>query len=916
MSTTPDSTRATARAVATLDDAHILPVADVHAALRTDLHTGLEPTAAAQRLAEHGPNQLAQRPRRPGWLRFADQFRSVLILVLVAAAVLAGIVGDPKDTIVITIVLLINATIGFVMESRAERSLDALRDMLSPVARVRRGGRATEIDAAAVVPGDLLLLEAGDRVAADGRLVLAANVEIDESALTGESQPVAKTVDPVPADPGQEIPLAERTSMAYMNTTLTRGRAEVVVTATGMDTEVGGIADMLGRSTEPPSPLQVQIDSVGKRIAVIGGVAVAVYAALALLRGESLGELALSAVALAVATVPEGLPAVLALTLALGVNRMAGHGAIVKRLASVETLGSATVVCSDKTGTLTLNQMTTRTVVARGRRYTVTGEGYAPVGVITDATTGRNDLPAAVLLPFALCNDAALDRAGGIVGDPTEAALVVLAAKAGLDVDVLRGRHPRVAEVPFDAAHKWMATLHDEDGAVRAFVKGAPDVLLARCSAVEGPDGPIPLDDEHRSGIANQVRDLAAQGLRVLAAATTLLDDAGDPAALPGRLTGLTLVGLVGIADPPRAEARAAVAECHAAGIAVKMITGDHRETAASIAAQLGIRGDVATGHDLDRMGDAGLAERIEDIAVFARVAPEHKVAIVRALTDRGEVVAMTGDGVNDAAALRAAHIGVAMGITGTEVTKEAGSMILADDNFATIVRAVREGRGIYDNVVKFVRFQLSTNIGAILTFLGAAVMGLPAPLAAIQVLWVNIIMDGPPAIALGVDPPRRGLMNDPPRRPTDRILNLRRLGRMFRAGAIMAIGTLSLLAWAIGAHGTDVALTMAFTTFVLFQFFNALNARAEHETVFTRHLFSNRWLWISFAVVVALQILIVEIPPLADVFGTVALTGGQWLLCVTVAATVLVVEEAITLAGRLRTPQRSTRPAPTGERS
>ncbi|HYO03547.1 MAG TPA: HAD-IC family P-type ATPase [Mycobacterium sp.] len=880
---------------------------DVSAALSVDPAVGLSEEEVGSRLALYGPNQLAEAARRPALLRFADQFRSVLILVLIAAAVLAGVVGDVKDTIVITVVLLINATIGFVMENRAERSLDALRDMLSPTARVRRSGRTAEIDASELVPGDLVLLEAGDRVPADGRLLVAQSVEVDESALTGESQPVVKGTAAVGADGGTEVPLAERTDMAYMNTTLTRGRAELVVTATGMATAVGGIAGMLARSTEPASPLQMQIDSVGKRIALIGGIAVALYAGLAFARGESPAEVALSAVALAVATVPEGLPAVLALTLALGVARMAKQGAIVKRLASVETLGSATVVCSDKTGTLTLNQMTAREVAARGCHYRVEGEGYQSAGEIVDVDSGRRGLAAAVVIPFALCSDAVVaasepDReVAGIVGDPTEGALVVLAAKAGIDVERLRREHRRVGEVPFDSARKWMATLHAEQTRVRVYAKGAPDVLLARCSHLDGLDGPIPLDEAARSAVLADIATFASRGLRVLAAATTLLDDVpAESDALVDTLTGLTFVGIVGIADPPRPEAREAVARCHRAGIAVKMITGDHRDTAAAIAGELGIPGDVVTGADLDRMGEAALRERISDIGVFARVAPEHKVMIIEALTRTGQVAAMTGDGVNDAAALRTAHIGVAMGITGTEVTKEAGAMILADDNFATIVGAVREGRAIYDNVVKFIRFQLSTNIGAILSFLGAAVAGLPAPLAAIQVLWVNIIMDGPPAIALGVDPARPGLMGGPPRPSGERILNLRRLGRIFRAGLVMAAGTLGLLAWARGEWSQEAALTMAFTTFVLFQFFNALNARTESTTVFRRQTFTNRWLWISFGAVVALQVAIVQIPLLGVVFGTVPLDTGQWLLCLAVAATVLIVEELVKLVARL----------------
>jgi P-type Ca2+ transporter type 2C len=456
-----------------------------------------------------------------------------------------------------------------------------------------------------------------------------------------------------------------------------------------------------------------------------------------------------------------------------------------------------------------------------------------------------------------------------------------------------------MSTVPFDAERKWMATLHQEDDAVRVHVKGAPDVLLARCTAMRTSEGVQPLDDAGRARVLDQVQDLGSQGLRTLASATAVLPSAAavlEPEAVVDLLTELTLVAVVGITDPPRPEARDAVAECHRAGIDVKMITGDHRDTAAAIAQELGIRGEVVTGAELDAMGPDGLAGRIEEVGVFARVSPEHKVAIVQALTARGHVAAMTGDGVNDAAALRSAHIGVAMGITGTEVTREAGAMILTDDNFATIVRAVREGRGIYDNVVKFVRFQLSTNIGAILSFLGAAVVGLPAPLAAIQVLWVNIIMDGPPAIALGVDPPRRGLMDDPPRLSTERVLNTRRLGRMLRSGVVMAAGTLGVLAWAGEAHTEAVALTMAFTTFVLFQFFNALNARAERETVFTRHLFSNRWLWISFGAVVALQVAIVQLPVLHDIFRTTTLTAGQWATCAAVAVSVLLVEEAVKL--------------------
>lgn len=913
MSTSSTTTPHAGRAVL---DPHLRPAAEVAAGAGLDPRSGLEVAEVLRRRAEYGANELARQPRRAAWLRFLDHFRSLLIVILMGAAVLAGVIGDLKDTIVIAVVLLLNATIGFVQENRAERSMDALRDMLVPVARVRRGGQEQQIDAAGLVPGDLVVLNAGNRVPADGRLLVAESMEVDESALTGESQPVAKSTALVsPAVSGDKVPLADRTGMTYTNTTLTRGRGELVVTAIGMSTEVGAIADMLQSGKEPQTPLQVQLDALGKRIAIIGVIAVALYAVLALLRGEPVAEIALSAVALAVATVPEGLPAVLALTLALGASRMARHGAIIKRLASVETLGSATVVCSDKTGTLTLNQMTARALVHAGRQVRIEGEGYLPRGALLDHQTGEPapDLHG-LLEPLVLCSDAVLtgsdpgvpasDGAAprlGIVGDPTEAALVVVAAKAGIDAGAVRAARPRIAEVPFDSARKFMATVHDEDGRARAYLKGAPDVLLARVTAVLTADGVIPLEDTERTRVAAEVSDLASRGLRVLAAATTLLDDVEvtgsvvDPAAeLADRLTGLTLLGLVGIADPPRPQARDAIALAHRAGVDVKMITGDHRDTAAAIAVELGIRGTVITGTEIESLSAHELSGRIEEIGVFARVDPEHKVAIVNALTGRGHIVAMTGDGVNDAAALRTAHMGVAMGITGTEVTKEASDMILTDDDFSSIVRAVRQGRAIYDNIVKFVRFQLSTNIGAILTFIGASALGMPAPLTAIQILWVNIIMDGPPALALAVDPARPGLMDEPPRRPEERILNRTRLLRMFRAGLIMAVGTLAVLTIARGQTAEAVALTMTFTTFVLFQFFNALNARAEDRTVFTRHLFTNRWLWISLGSVVLLQILAVQLPVLHDIFETTSLDGYQWLICAAVASSVLIIEEAI----------------------
>ncbi|CAL9649143.1 cation-translocating P-type ATPase [Streptomyces sp. enrichment culture] len=866
-------------------DAHLRPTVDVAGMLGVDPATGLTSADAQERAVACGTNELAAPARRPQWLRLLDQFRSWLIGILLAAAVVAGVVGEVKDALVITVVLLVNAVVGYVQERRAERSLEALRSMLVPIARVRRDGEVTTVPARTLVPGDVVLLEAGDRVPADGRLLVAESVEAAEAALTGESHPVAKTAAPGVTAGVDAVGVAERTGMLFMNTALTRGRAEMIVTATGMRTEVGAIADELRTGGDPPSPLQVQMDSLGRRLALISGVAVAAYALAALVRGEEPADLALRAVALAVAAIPEGLPAVLALTLALGVHRMARRGAVVKRLASVEALGSATVVCSDKTGTLTLNEMTARALWTAGRRYEVSGEGYGGDGALRQ-TDGHDapDLRDAVL-PFALCNDARL-TADGVIGDPTEAALLVLAAKTGLD-PALIGRTPRTGEVPFDPAAKYMATFHSgTDGTKHVHAKGAVEVLLDRCTHVLTDDGPAPLTAEHRREITAVARRMGSAGLRVLGAATTVKDRWE-----PLEPTGLTLTAIVGIADPPRPQARQAVAVARAAGVHVKMITGDHADTATAIAGELGITGDVVTGAELAAMSEQDLTERIEDIAVFARVAPEHKVAIVRTLTRRGHIVAMTGDGVNDAAALRAAHIGVAMGVTGTDVAKEAADVVLTDDDFSTLVRAMREGRSIYDNIVTFVRFQLSTNIGAVLTLLATVLAGLPAPLSAIQLLWVNIIMDGPPAMALGVDPPTDDVMHRPPRSPAERILDTRRLTAVVRAGTVMAAGTVAVFAAARHLTDTPTATTMAFTTFVLFQLCNALAARSETGPVVGRHQLRNRTLWICLATVLALQITAVQVPLAQGVFDTVALDTAQWAVCLLTASTVLLTE-------------------------
>jgi Ca2+-transporting ATPase len=893
---------------------HTFETDDVARRLDVDLGTGLSSAEVARRTEEFGANRLAEPPRRPKWKLFLDQFRSGIVVILIVAAVIAGAIGDLKDAVVIGVVLLINAVLGYAQEAKASSALDALKKMLVSRVRVRRDGAVAEVITDDLVPGDVVLLEAGDRVPADGRVTLAANLLVDEAALTGESVPVEKDTSVTAAVDG---PLGDRHGAVYMNTTVVRGRAEMVVTGTGMRTEMGKVADLLGNAEVGETPLQKQLDGLSKRLAVIAIVAVAAVFFLQLAQGEDLGEAAIGAVALAVAAIPEGLPAVVTVTLAVGISQMAKRNAIVKRLHSVETLGSTTTICSDKTGTLTLNQMTAREVVRGGHVWTVKGEGYSIDGEFVDATgeVVGGDALVATLTPAALCADAVArkgaDGRPDVIGDPTEVALVVLAAKTGIDVEALRAERPRVGEVPFDSTTKYMATFHHhgpaDSGEVVLFVKGAPDVLLDRASSFLDHDGEVrPLDGEARAARQADNDRLASQGMRVLTLASRVLP-AADVVGADGTIDepeqwvgDLVLHALVGIVDPPRSEARDAIALCHRAGIGVKMITGDHAVTAGAIAAELGITGRVVTGAELTAMSDEELAEQIEGIGVCARVSPEHKVRVVTALQSRGQVVAMTGDGVNDAAALRTADIGVAMGITGTEVTKEAGDMVLTDDNFATIVGAVERGRTIYDNIVKFVRFQLSTNLGAIATILGASLFGFPVPFTPIQVLWVNLIADGPPAISLGVDPPSKGVMQRSPRPAGAPILSVARVARLVFFALVMAVGTLGLFVYARDTWDEATGLTMAFTVFVLFQMVNVFNARTEYGTVFSRYVFTNGKLWLAVIGVCVLQYLATAWGPMQSLFGTEYLTPGQWALCFAVALSVLLAEELRKLVARL----------------
>ncbi|WP_081240938.1 cation-translocating P-type ATPase [Streptomyces viridosporus] len=892
---------------------YALPPDEALRHLGVEAAAGLSSAEVTRRRERHGPNRLAESPREPRWRAFLRQFKDLLILILLAAAVVSLVVTREWETpLVIALVVVLNATIGFVQESRAEASLEALKKMLVTTADVRRDGRMARVDAAELVPGDVVVLEAGDRVPADGRLLSATGLEIQESSLTGEAQAVPKSAD-ARIDP--RAALGDRATAVFMNTTVTRGRGEVLVTATGMRTETGRIAHMLHEAEPEPTPLQRQIAALGRTLALIAGAVIVVVFALGLVRGQDFGDLFISAVSLAVAAIPEGLPAVVAFTLAMGTGRMAARGAVVKRLASVETLGSTSQICTDKTGTLTLNQMTARELMLADRRFTVSGEGYSTDGRIR--TTDGGPLPDAVdeaLVAMALCTDAEL-RDGDVVGDPTEGALLVLAEKGGVDVSVLRSQRPRVREVPFDSDHKFMATFHrwtDDAGGdvVRCFVKGAPDVLAGRADRYLGGDGVVPFDEAARERYDRANATLAEQGMRVLAVATEDFapgeaEAAEDPKEVLDRLV---LIALVGIVDPPRPEAKQAIAQCREAGIRVRMITGDHAVTAAAIARELGIPGGAVTGDDLDRIPDDGeLARRLDDTGVVARVSPAHKIRIVRALQARGDVVAMTGDGVNDAPALRKADIGVAMGRSGTEVTKEASTMVLTDDNFATIVSAVREGRGIYDNIVKFTRFQLSTALGFVLVFLIASLTGVAggAPFTALQILFVNLVMDGPPAMSLGVDPVGPDAMSRSPRPARERILTRERLWRILLSSTVMAAGTLAVLALAPGPDPVlgepTTAATMAFVTFVFFQAFNLLNVRHPTRSVLSRETLANTSAFVATGAVILLLALVVEVDAVHGFFTTTDLTAGQWLVCAAVGSSVLVAGELLKAVLRTR---------------
>ncbi|MDH3624363.1 MAG: cation-translocating P-type ATPase [Myxococcales bacterium] len=865
---------------------HTLPFHSVLSHLSSGPH-GLGEVEVEHRLSLYGPNELDAVDRVSPWTVLLGQFKNVLIIILLIATAISAFVGHGVEAIAIAVIVLFAVVLGFVQEYRAERAIEALRRMAAPTVTVIRDGREIEIPARQLVPGDLILLHAGDKVAADARLIKSVNLQVDEAALTGESVPVEKNTEPLG---GEDLALGDRSNMVFAGTIATYGRGRAVVVGTGMNTQFGRIAQMLQSVESGKTPLQKNLDKVGRVLGLAALVVVTAIVAMGMLRGQPLLEMFIFGIALAVAVVPEALPAVVTISLAIGVQRMAKRNALVRRLPAVETLGSTSVICSDKTGTLTRDEMTARKLYTPERTLTISGGGYEPEGEFSldDSAVELSTQETELLRAAALVSDAHLvrdDAHGGwhIKGDPTEGAMIVAAAKAGLQKGDLDLQFPRIGEIPFTSETKRMTTLHSIANNQVAYAKGAPETILNSCSLQLTGRGQVALGDADREAILEAIQQMASEALRVLAVASKADATLGDAER------EMTFLGLVGMIDPPRPEAKAAVERCQEAGIRVVMITGDHPLTAQAVARELGLlrAGRAVTGAELEDMSDEELERDVENVELYSRVSPADKLRIVTALQKRGHVAAMTGDGVNDAPALKKADIGIAMGITGTDVSKEAAAMTLTDDNFASIVAAVEEGRGIFENIKKYLMYLLSSNIGEIGLMAGATIADLPLPLTAVQILYVNLATDGLPALALAVDPPEDDLMERAPRDArtgvfTRPVVILMALGGLWSTAVNLAIFT-----WALKSGGSVAhAMTMTFVSLVLIQFFKAYNFRSDRRSILHRP-FSNKWLNLAISWELVLLLFIVSFPPLHEPFGTYALSKNDWLIAICAALTI-----------------------------
>lgn len=875
---------------------HTLTADETQQKLELNLDRGLTTAEAQARLAAHGPNLLTEKPGTPAWVLFLHQFKSPLIYVLLAAAIIAAFLGEFKDAGVIFGVLMLNAIIGFIQEGRAERSMAALKKLSSPQTHVRRDGKTLSIPSRDLVPGDVMIIAAGDKIAADARLTDVAALIALEGALTGESTGVNKKLDALP----DETPLADRKNMVFAGTVIASGRGEAVVVATGMKTELGKIATMVQEAGETLTPLQVRLKQFSKLIIIVVLSVMGLVFVLGVWRGLPMRDIFMVALSQAVSAIPEGLPVAVTVALAVGMQRMAKRRAIIRKLAAVETLGSATVICTDKTGTLTKNEMSVTRIILPGRKLTVTGIGYDPKGEFQEnghavSIEDGTDLRA-LLECGALCNDSTLGN-GQITGDPTEGALVVAAEKAGIQTDEFRRQHKRAWEIPFDAKYRMMATGHPgPNGTLRICVKGAPEEVMALCATLRRDAKPAAFGDADREAIREAQKELSGDGLRVLAfaegaLAKNALTDSYD--CLRGKLTFL---GLMAQIDPPRPEVREAVALCKQAGVRTVMVTGDHMLTGKSIARDLGIADENSTameGADVPQMSEEEFDKALDTVAVFGRVAPEHKLRIVEGLQRKGHVAAMTGDGVNDAPALAQADIGVAMGITGTEVAKEASAMVITDDNFATIVSAIEQGRIIFNNIRKAVYYLFSTSAAEILALMTALIAGLSLPLRAVQILWVNLVTDGALTVNLVMEKAEGDEMNRPPLRRGASLVPKPMLRRMFLLVPVMGLGTIALFWWAKDSgRSYEHAQTMTFTVLCAYQWFNGLNARSYKKSIFQLGIFSNPFVLGGLTVAIGLQVLVVHWPVLGRLFHTVPLTLAEWGIIIAVASTVLWVDE------------------------